>query len=187
MKRIIILIPMLLWFAISFAQSFKLQSQAGFGATMVNVKKVIGDQLSNYNTYSYEFLLQGLLKSKHDKFRWMPEIGIQRLYYWEEEYFAFTPDPSPRWRSGTIWTVHGGLGIERPIYNYGYFQTGANVRYFLDGSGIAPGLMAGVGLKYHVSAKIEIPLGVRLDVVFGNATPSSFCVCTGLCFGKREH
>jgi hypothetical protein len=184
MKRIILTFPIMFCFMQSFPQA--LQLQAGFGATLVNVKKVIGTELINSNTYSYEFVMQGLLKSKHDKFKWLPEIGVHRLYYWEGEYTVYTPTASQRWRWSTVWTAHAGFGIEKSIFSFGYLQTGANVRYFLYGSGITPGLMAGIGFKYPVSGKLMIPLGVRLDVVFGKSTPSSLCVCTGLQFGKRD-
>jgi hypothetical protein len=178
MKRIIVLILVLFVYAASFPQAIQIQFQAGFGATIVDVKKITGDVQTNYNTYSYEFLLQGLIKSKHDKFRWISEIGMHRLYYYNS---------APLWRSRTVWTTHAGFGIERSIFNYGYLQAGANVRYFLEGSVVTPGLMGGVGLKIPVSRKIMIPLGLRLDVVFAKATPSSLCVYTGLQFGKREH
>jgi hypothetical protein len=177
MKRIMSIIPFMFCFGICFSQGFQVQLLAGFGATIVDVKKITGDAQTIYNTYSYEFMLQGLIRSKHHKFRWMPEVGMHRLYYYNSSSLS---------RSRTVWTAHAGFGIERAIFNYCYFQTGANVRYFLDGSGIRPGLMGGVGFKIPVSKKIMIPLGVRLDIVCSKAMPSSFCVCTGLQFGKRE-
>jgi hypothetical protein len=178
MKRIIVLILSILIFTPSFSQGMQIQVQAGYGATLVNVKKITGDDKTIYNTYSYEFLLQALVKSKHAKLKWLPEIGMHRLYYYSS--------PTPTLRNGTVWTAHGGLGIERSILNYYYLQTGVNLSYFLDGSGLAPGLMGGIGFKIPVSSKFVIPLGVRLDILFAKAIPSSLCVCSGFQFGKRD-
>jgi hypothetical protein len=78
------------------------------------------------------------------------------------------------------------LAFDQKSVHYGYLQTGANLSYFLDGSGITPGLMRGAGFKYYFSSKLAVPLGIRLYVVFGKSTPSSLCVCMGLQFGKRD-
>jgi hypothetical protein len=178
MKRLLLLAQFAYWFTLVFPQGLQTQLLTGFGATVVDVKKITGDLQSKYNTYSYEFLLQGLIKSKLEKLKWLPELGIHRLYYYNSSV--------PVFRSETVWTAHIGFGIERSILDYGYLQTGANVRYFLDKSGITAGLMGGVGLKMPISREIMIPLGVRLDVVFSKSTPISLAVFTGLQIGKRE-
>ena len=177
MKQIMFIILFVFCFERCFSQGFQVQLQAGFGATIVDVKKITGDEQSKYNTYSYEFLLQGLIRSKHYKLNWMPELGMHRLYYYSSPVLS---------KNNTVWTAHAGFGFEKTIFNYGYFQTGVNVSYFLDGSGIRPGLMGGIGFKIPVSKAIVIPIGIRLDAVFSKYVPSSFCICTGIQFGKRE-
>jgi hypothetical protein len=177
MKQIMFVVTFMFCFKLGFSQSFQVQLLAGFGATIVDVKKITGDEQTVHNTYSYEFLIQGLIKSKHYKFRWLPECGVHRLYYYNSALLS---------KVSTVWTAHAGFGIEKSIFNFGYFQTGVNMQYFLDGTGIRPGLMGGLGLKMPVSKKIVIPLGVRLDVIASKAIPSSFCLCTGIQFGKRE-
>jgi hypothetical protein len=162
------------------AQSMRIGIQGLFGVTIVDVKKVIGNELNDWNTYSYAFELQAPLALKSGKLSLIPELGLHRLYYWEEKYYV----PEARWRWGTIWTVHGGMNVEKLFGEHWYLQGGANVRIFLDGSGVVPGIMAGAGYKYAVSKSIWIPIGIRTDIVFGNSTPTSIGLCAGVEFGK---
>ena len=184
MKRYLLLLILLPAFTLTFSQGIRINLQNTGGITIVDVKKVIGSELNDWNTYSYEFAVQALLKSRKEGFKWVPEIGIHRLYYWEEKYFVYTPDPSPRWRWGTIWTAHSGLNIQQAIGEKTFVQAGANARIFLDGSGVVPGFMAGIGYRIHLSDFIAIPVGLRTDIILGNSTPIALGLSVGIELGK---
>jgi hypothetical protein len=166
------------------AQSMRVGILGLFGTTIVDVKKVIGNELNDWNTYSYAFAIQAPIALESGKFNLVPEIGVQRLYYWEEKYFVYLPDPVPRWRWGTIWTAHLGLNAQKLFGEHWYLQGGGNIRIFLDGTGVVPGIMAGAGYIFAVSGSFRIPIGIRTDIVFGNQTPTSIGLSAGVEFGK---
>ena len=59
-------------------------------------------------------------------------------------------------------------------------QGGAAVHIFNDGSGTVVGLLAATGADLTISDKLKIPLALRIEPVFGNATPFAVSIVTGL-------
>ena len=61
-----------------------------------------------------------------------------------------------------------------------YVQAGPAVHIFNDGSGTVLGLVLGGGYELELGDNFVLPLGVRVEPVFGNAVPVSFLLHTGI-------
>ncbi|UCH15579.1 MAG: hypothetical protein JSV22_06350 [Bacteroidales bacterium] len=161
------------------SQSLSLNLQNSVGFTIVDVESAWETELHDWGQFSYSLVAQGIL-NKDNGLSIGAETGLQRLYYWEERYYAYVPDPVPRYRWGTIWTLHIGAILEKKFENNFYLQSGVNARIFLDGSGVTPGILAAAGYELYISDSFRIPLGLRIDIVFGNATPIPVTLGAGL-------
>ncbi|MFC1538192.1 hypothetical protein ACFL6H_02105 [Candidatus Latescibacterota bacterium] len=152
--------------------------QNDFGYTIVEVTEAMDSPeytaanrrgLVDWDNFNYKALIQ-VLTDKTETVSWGPEIGVSRLYYWEEKYDPFG-DFSPQWTWGTIWTGHiGGIVRKSLPYNY-YLMTGASIYYFFNGSGTTVGIPFAFGHELPISDTITVPVEFRMDVIFGNAVP----------------
>lgn len=150
--------------------------QNNFGYTIVSVSEAIGipepapgtnDGLVEWDQFHYKGLLQ-LFFDAAQPVSFGPEIGVNRLYHWQEIH---TPRGlSPRWRWGTIWTGHIG-GLVRWQPGAYYLATGASLHFFFNGSGATLGLPIAVGHEVRLAEAFTLPIEFRMDVVFGDAVP----------------
>jgi len=160
--------------------------QNNFGYTVVNVSEameipeyseILDEGLVDWDQFNYKGLIQILFK-KSETVSFGPEIGINRLYFWEEKHIP--PMSSPRWRWGTIWTGHLGGIVRKSFAKHYYVLTGASLHVFFNGSGATIGIPLAVGLELPISKVFTIPIEFRIDVVFGNAIPIGFGGGVGL-------
>ena len=179
-KYISILLLLLILIATTCYTQVNLSLVTGFGATAVDVEKAIeSDQLEDWNTFSYSFILNGEKKVK-DNLSLACEFGYQKLYYWEEYYLSTSGYRYYRW--GDVATIIlGGTGRLHVSEKASVFS-GLNIRIFTDGSGVTPAIPIGGEYTVWSREKIEIPIGLRTDVVFGNAVPIAFNI-----FGRLRY
>ncbi|MFC1607973.1 hypothetical protein ACFL47_08385 [Candidatus Latescibacterota bacterium] len=151
--------------------------QNNFGYTIVNVSEAMGipdyseitdEGLVEWDQLNYKGLIQLFFKQSQDV-SYGTELGINRLYYWEEKHIP--PMSSPRWRWGTIWTGHLGGIIRKSFATHYYVLTGASLHIFFNGSGATVGIPFAIGHDLPISKNFTIPLEFRIDVVFGSAVP----------------
>ena len=151
--------------------------QNNFGYTIVNVSEAMGipeysrvtdEGLVESNQFNYNGLMQILFR-KSEKVSFGPEVGFNRLYYWEEKHIP--RGLSPRWRWGTIWTGRlGGLVRMRVAPHY-YVLTGASLHVFFNGSGATIGIPLAIGHEVSISELFTIPIEFRIDFIFGDDIP----------------
>jgi hypothetical protein len=169
---------------VSPSQAFDLNIKPNFWGTLVDVQKAMETTLETWNQYAYGGTIQVLFELKPGGLQIGAETGASHLYYWEEQYYAYDPDPVPRWRWGDMWTWHLGGVIEKKLSRSFYLQGGASLHDFLNGSGITPGLSAAAGYAFPLSGSIRLPVEIRADAVFGNATPIMLRASVGLSFSN---
>jgi hypothetical protein len=98
-----------------------------------------------------------------------PEIGVSRLYFWEERYIP--NGLSPRYRWETVWTWFAGGLVRLDLGADNYVMTGASIHTFFNGTGTTVGIPLGAGHTIAVNDRVSIPLEFRVDIVFGDAVP----------------
>jgi hypothetical protein len=177
MKIIGLMLSGLLCISVASAQFRSAGLIAGAGYTVVDIEKAIEySPLEEWDNIGiiikavaeYE-LRPGLLL--------VGEIGENRLYYWEY-----------RWSDGTYygtryrseWTTNIGLSFKRLVGDAMYVQAGPGVHIFNDGSGTVLGLVLGLGYELEVGDNFVVPLGVRVEPVFGSALPISLLLHSGI-------
>jgi hypothetical protein len=105
------------------------------------------------------------------------EFGENRLYYWEyrwsDGYYYGT-----RYRSE--WTTNIGISFKKMFGDSFYLQAGPGVHIFNDGSGTVLGVLLGAGYELELGDRIKVPLGIRIEPVFGNAIPVSLILHSGI-------
>ena len=177
MKYLCAIIAGLLCFSLVSAQFRSVGLIAGAGYTVVDVEKAVQysplDEWDNIGIIikavaEYE-LRPGLLL--------VGEVGENRLYYWEyrwsDGYYSGT-----RYRSE--WTTNIGVSFKKLLQESFYVQAGPGVHIFNDGSGTVLGLVLGAGYEMEIGTSFVLPLGIRVEPVFGNAVPISILVHTGI-------
>ncbi|MCB4790785.1 MAG: hypothetical protein LHV68_02755 [Elusimicrobia bacterium] len=155
-----------------------LNIQNNFGYTIVDVGKamdipalsdITGQGLNDWDQFNYRILGQ-LIIDKSDKLSWGPEIGLHRLYYWEEKYKPLSTS-SQRWRSGAVWSFEAGAVMRYELGQNYYFLTGIALHNFLNDSGTTLGVPIALGHEIKMSRSFGVPLEFRMDIIFGNSTP----------------
>lgn len=169
-------------------KELRINFQNNFGYTIVNVgeameipeySEITDEGLVSWNQFNYKGLLQFWFV-KNDQVSLGPELGINRLYYWEEKYIP--QGSSPRWRWGTIWTAQAGFQFRRTLATHYYISTGTNVHLFLNGTGITLGIPLSLGHELPISKDFTIPIEFRIDIIFGDAVPIALGGGVGLKF-----
>jgi hypothetical protein len=177
MKRIGFVLAGIMLFSLTSAQFRSVGLVVGGGYTMVDIEKAI-----NYSPLE-EWDNIGVIIKALAEYELKPglflvgEIGSNRLYYWEyrwtDGYYSGT-----RWRSE--WTTNIGISFKKMMGPSVYLQAGPGIHIFNDGSGTVLGLLLGAGYDLEISDKIKVPIGFRVEPVFGNATPVSFLLHSGI-------
>ncbi|MCK5068053.1 MAG: hypothetical protein KAR16_11460 [Bacteroidales bacterium] len=177
MKHIYMIVAGLLCLSLASAQLRSVGLVAGAGYTAVDIEDAVDwsplEEWDNFGiiikaVVEYE-LKPGLLL--------VGEVGENRLYYWEyrwsDGYYSGT-----RYRSE--WTTNIGLSFKKLLNKSLYIQAGPGVHIFNDGSGTVLGLLLGAGYEMEVGDRFVVPLGFRVEPVFGNAVPISLLLHTGI-------
>ena len=177
MKELSLILAGLLCMLLSHAQFRSAGIVVGAGYTAVDVEKAVNysplEEWDNFGiiikaTAEYE-LRPGLMLAG--------EFGENRLYYWEyrwsDGYYYGT-----RYRSE--WTTNIGVSFKKLFSESLYVQAGPAVHIFNDGTGTVLGLLLGAGYELEVGDRLVLPLGVRVEPVFGNAVPVSFLLHSGI-------
>jgi hypothetical protein len=105
------------------------------------------------------------------------ELGENRLYYWEYRWSDGSYSGT-RWRSE--WTTNLGVGIKKMINESLYLQAGPAIHFFNDGTGTVLGLVLVGGYEVPLGTQFTLPLGLRVEPVFGSGIPISVLVHSGL-------
>lgn len=173
MKTLLTLILTIIIFQAASAQINSFGIIAGGGATIVDVEKVVEpNSLDDWDTWSMVF--KGFAEYKISEGRALGiEAGFNRLYYWEYQAPGYS---WYNWR--TEWTTNAVFYYIMHISPKFFVQSGIGVHIFHNG--IVPGLMAGAGTNFPAGDKFIIPLFLRIEPVFGTATPVALNIGTGL-------
>lgn len=177
MRRIAFFLLFIIFFSTEVLAETIINLQNNFGYTIVNVSEAMGipeyseitdEGLVEWNQFNYKGLIQILFK-KSENVSFGPELGFNRLYYWEEKHIP--PMSSPRWRWGTIWTWHLGGILRKSFASHYYVLTGASLHVFFNGTGATIGIPFAIGHELPISKVFTIPVEFRIDVIFGSAVP----------------
>ncbi len=177
MKGIWIFFLGALCFTQAEAQFRSVGINVGAGFTLVNIEEAI--QTSNLTDWDH---IGAIIKVSGEYelkpgLHFVGELGANRLYYWEyhwsDGYYS-----DFRWRSE--WTYNIGLSFKKMVTEEVFLQAGPAVHIFEDGSGTVLGLLLALGYNLSISDQINIPIGLRVEPVFGNAIPVSFLIYSGI-------
>ena len=149
----------------------------GAGHTIVDVEEAVDwENLEEWDHIGMIIKASGEYELRPDLFA-VGEVGSNRLYYWEyrwsDGYYS-----GNRWRSE--WTTNLGISIKKYVSEAFYLQAGPSVHIFNDGSGTVFGWLAALGYDISLTDQLRIPVGFRVEPVFGNALPISLLVHTGI-------
>jgi len=177
MKRIIFILAGLIAFTLAGAQFRSVGVIAGAGYTLVDIENAIDwSPLEEWDNIGVVFKAVGEYELKPGLLL-VGEFGENRLYYWEyrwtDGYYSGT-----RYRSE--WTTNIGFSFKKYIGDSFYLQAGPGVHIFNDGSGTVLGVLAGAGYEVDVGDRFKVPLGIRIEPVFGSAIPVSFLFHSGI-------
>ena len=149
----------------------------GAGITIVDVEKAIQTyNLSDWDNIGVIVKAAGEYELKPGLFA-VGELGANRLYYWEYPY-SDGFNSYVRWRSE--WTYNLGISFKKMLTTELFLQAGPAVHIFEDGSGTVLGLLLTLGYDLSVTENIKIPIGARIEPVFGNAIPTSILLNSGV-------
>jgi len=177
MKRIIMILSGMLLFTLAYGQFRSFGLTTGVGYTAVDIEKAIDwDDLEDWDHF-------GVIIKAYGEYELRPalhvvgEIGSNRLYYWEYRwsdgyYWGY------RWRAE--WTTNVGISFKKLVGDAFFVQAGPGVHIFNDGSGTVLGLLLALGYDFSLTDHLRIPVGFRIEPVFGNAMPTSLLVNAGI-------
>lgn len=182
MKKLMLLILTISFLNSAFSQISSFEFKFGSGYTFVNIEEAIG--WSDLEEWDHTAVMIKAAATFHlnDKLSLVAEAGTNRLYYWEYRYSdGFYP--GYRWRSE--WTTNFNVLVKAGLSEKVYIQGGGGLHIFNDGSGVVPGLVSELGIKVFEKSNINIPLIFRIESVFGNSTPTSILVGTGISYSLK--
>jgi hypothetical protein len=177
MKRIAVILAGICFASLGHAQFRSAGLIVGGGYTLVDIEEAI--QYSPLEEWDHI----GVIIKAVAEYELKPglflagEIGSNRLYYWEYRWSDGVYSGT-RWRSE--WTTNFGISFKKMMGPAVYLQAGPAIHVFNDGSGTVLGVLLGAGYELEVGDRFLVPVGFRVEPVFGNATPVSFLVHTGI-------
>ena len=179
MKYILTIIVFSTFIATCTAQISSVGLLIGGGYTAVDVQKVVEpNTLSDWNNYGLIFKGFAEYRLSENKFLGM-EIGRNRLYYWEYQAPGYSWYD---WR--TEWTTNAVAYVSSRMGENFFIQAGAGIHFFY--SGTVFGLLASAGTSFPVSKNIRIPVMIRVEPIFGSATPIALNLATGIKFNLMK-
>ena len=171
-----------LFFGLQALQALELTFAAHFkiGTTLVDVEKASGyDPLEEWDTFHYQINIQALYHLK--KFQVGVELGFDRLYY----FYARVPyGYQTIYRENTIGTTSLIGLFQYQLIDSIFFQGGSGL-YFFE-SGTVLGFMGSLRYHFKITEKISIPAFIRVDVIFGDATPTPFAAGLGVIYHFKK-
>ena len=176
MKRTTILLIGLLLVSVSHAQFTSAGLVFGAGYTIVDIEDAIDySPLEDWDHIAIIFKAVAEYQMNPGLFR-VGEIGEHRLYYWEyrwtDGYYGGT-----RWRSE--WTTNFGISVKKMMNENVFIQGGAAVHIFNSG-GTVLGLLLAAGYDIAFGDQFTVPIGIRVEPVFGSGIPISILANTGI-------
>jgi len=176
MKRNCLLPVILVLSTISFSKAQDLYAgvNSGIGVNLLDVEKSEGGALSDWNKFSWIGNVEGLVLFPSG-YILGAELNIQRLYSYSRFY-----SPGNYYINGNVWTFHAGAIAGIALTDQLFIKTGANLRIYSDGSGVAPGFMASVDYAIPLMENFSLPIGLRTDLIFANATTFSLNAMIGV-------
>lgn len=177
MKRVWIILLGLFCFTMINAQFRSFGLVVGGGYTLVDIEEAV----QTYNLTDWDHL--GLILKASGEYELKPDLrlvgeaGANRLYYWEY-YWSDGYYSGSRWRSE--WTYNIGLSFKKQVGDALFLQAGPGVHIFADGSGTVLGVLLAVGYDLNITDQIKVPIGFRVEPVFGSAVPTSLLIHTGI-------
>jgi len=177
MKRFGFILIGLIYISLASAQFRSFGLVTGAGYTAVDIEEAIGwSPLEEWDNIGIIIKAVVEYEMKPTLFL-VGEIGENRLYYWEYRY-SDGYNSVTRWRSE--WTTNIVISFRKLMGEALYLQAGPGLHIFNDGSGTVLGFLLGAGYDLEISDRITIPLGIRIEPVFGNAIPVSFLLNSGI-------
>ncbi len=172
MKSIFAALIFFICISLSNAQFKSVGLVAGAGITAIDVQNTLEYALSNWNNYS--FVIKGYVEYELKGGSLIGgELGTNRLYYWEY------PVPGYSWYNWrTEWTTNLVIYFSKYFNDKFFIKTGAGLHIFHDGT--VPGLLIGAGYALSISDNFVIPLGLRIEPIFGTATPIAINLASGI-------
>ena len=176
MKRICLLVIGLLLISVVHAQFRSAGLVVGAGYTIVDIEDAIDySPLEDWDHIAVIFKAFAEYVMKRDLFL-VGEVGENRLYYWEyrwtDGYYGGT-----RYRSE--WTTNFGISVKKMMNESVYIQGGAAIHIFNSG-GTVLGLLLAAGYELSLGDQFTMPIGIRVEPVFGSGIPISVLVNSGL-------
>jgi hypothetical protein len=177
MKRILFILSGIFLFALARGQFSSFGLVAGAGYTIVDIEDAIDySPLDEWDHIGIMFKAVAEYELKPGLFL-AGEFGENRLYYWEyrwsDGYYSGT-----HWRSE--WTTNIGVSFRKMLGDSFYLQAGPAIHIFNDGSGTVLGLLLGTGYELEVGDRFRVPVGFRIEPVFGSAIPVSLLLHSGI-------
>ena len=172
MKKVLIILVFVLYSLAVNAQKFELGFNGRFGGTIVDVAEAMGYTMEDWSTWCYGGYFQGFYVPTKNIAIGL-DLGYQVLYYYEyRNYYGY-------WNWGNIGTFHVGPTLQLQGFNL-YAQGGVHLHAF--SNGVVPGLMGAAGYKIPITDHFSIPIGIRGDIIFGDAVPIAATLTIGLSF-----
>ena len=176
MKTLLVIILFPLSLSVCSGQLHSAGIAVGFGGTIVDVAKAVEwENLEEWDTWAIIIKAGGEYKLS-DGLGLGGEFGANRLYYWE---YRWSDGTYSDYRWNTEWTVNLGINLTKYIGESIYVRGGAGLHFFLSG-GVVAGLLGAAGYNLNITDNLAIPLELRIEPVFGNATPVGVLFGTGL-------
>jgi hypothetical protein len=150
--------------------------KTGAGITIVDVARAIEwDDMEDWNTVAYIVKAEGEYQLA-EGLNLGAELGINRLYYWE---YRWSDGTYSGYRRGTESTTCLGIHLVKYLGENFYLKGGIGLHLFWSGGAVA-GLLASAGYAVSLTDKLQLPLALRIEPVFGNATPVQVMLGVGL-------
>lgn len=177
MKRLFFLLILMLFLGQAHAQFRSAGLVLGAGYTIVDIEDAI--DYSPLEDWDHIWIIiKGVAEYEMKPgLMLVGEIGENRLYYWEyrwtDGYYGGT-----RWRSEC--TTNIGISVKKMMNENVYIQGGPSVHIFNDGTGTVLGLLLAAGYDLPLVREFTLPMGIRVEHVFGSGIPISVLVHSGI-------
>lgn len=179
MKRFTISFLLFFTFFLLNAQFRSIGIIAGVGHTFVDVEKAVDwYDLEEWDNVGVIIKGTGDFELKNDLILYV-EIGATRLYYWE---YRWSDGYYSGYRYRSEWTTNIQVHLKKYFADQWFAQLGPGIHFFNDGSGTVPGITLAGGYEIELTDELHIPLGIRIESVFGSATPTALMLNFGMTY-----